>query len=214
MSEPVKPPRQRSSAQREKSRATRRRIREAAERLFIGHGYLATTIEAIAAEAAVAVQTVSFVFGTKRALLAEVLDVATAGDEAPVPILERPWVDEARRETDPRRAVRLIAHHGCRIVARLAPVYEVVHGAAASDPDIAALLQRDKQRRLDNQVELVRMLDDKGALAPGRDVRWAADVLFALLSHEMHQLLVVDRGWSLDAWAHWLADALIAQLLA
>jgi hypothetical protein len=45
-------------------------------------------------------------------------------------------------------------------------------------------------------------------------VAWAADVLFALLSHEMHQLLVVDRGWSLDAWEHWLADALTAQLLA
>lgn len=214
MSEPVKPRRQRSSVQREKSRATRHRIREAAERLFVRHGYLSTTIEAIAAEAAVAVQTVYFVFGTKRALLAEVLDVATAGDEAPVPILERPWVDQARREADPRRAVRLIAHHGCRIVARLAPVYEVVHGAAAADPDIAALLQRDKQRRLDNQTELVRMLADNGALAPGRDVAWAADVLFALLSHEMHQLLVVDRGWSLDAWEHWLTDALTAQLLA
>ena len=214
MSEPVKPPRQRSSVQREKSRATRRRIREAAERLFVRHGYLSTTIEAIAAEAAVAVQTVYFVFGTKRALLAEVLDVATAGDEAPVPILERPWVDQARREADPRRAVRLIAHPGCRIVARLAPVYEVVHGAAAADPDIAALLQRDKQRRLDNQTELVRMLADNGALAPGRDVAWAADVLFALLSHEMHQLLVVDRGWSLDAWEQWLADALTAQVLS
>src|SRR5262245_43340991 len=90
MSEPVKPRRQRSSAQREKSRATRRRIREAAERLFVRHGYLSTTIEAIAAEAAVAVQTVYFVFGTKHALLAEVLDVATAGDEAPAPIRERP----------------------------------------------------------------------------------------------------------------------------
>jgi AcrR family transcriptional regulator len=214
MSEPVKPPRQRSSVQREKSRATRRRIREAAERLFVRHGYLATTIEAIAAEASVAVQTVYFVFGTKRALLAEVLDVATAGDEAPVPILERPWVDQARREADPRRAVRLIAHHGCRIVARLAPVYEVVHGAAAADQDIAALLRRDQQRRLDNQTELVRLLADKGALAPGRDVAWVADVLFALLSHEMHQLLVVDRGWSLEAWEQWLGDALTAQVLS
>jgi AcrR family transcriptional regulator len=214
MNEPVKPRRQRSPAQREKSRATRRRIREAAERLFVRHGYLSTTIEAVAAEAAVAVQTVYFVFGTKRALLAEVLDVATAGDEEPVPVLERPWVEEARHEADPRRVVRLIAHHGCRIVARLAPVYEVVHGAAAADPDIAALLQRDKQRRLDNQTELVRILADRGALAPGRDAAWAADVLFALLSHEVHRLLVVDRGWSLDAWEHWLADALTAQLLA
>src|SRR5215207_6672140 len=112
MTEPVKPRPRRFSGQRERARATRRRIREAALRLFVELGYLATTIEAIAAEAAVAVQTVYFVFGSKRALLTEILDMATAGDEAPVPVVARPWVEEARRESDPRRTVRLIVHHG------------------------------------------------------------------------------------------------------
>jgi AcrR family transcriptional regulator len=213
MNEAVKPHPPRSSRQREKARATRRRIREAAQRLFVERGYLATTIEAIAVEAAVAVQTVYFVFGNKRALLTEVLDVATVGDEMPVPVLARPWVEEARCEDDPRRIVRLIAHHGCQIVARLAPIYEVVRGAAVADPDIAALLRRDSERRLDNQTELVRMLAEKGALAPGIDVARAADIAFALLSHEMYQLLVVDRGWSISTWEGWLADSLAAQLL-
>src|SRR5689334_18601337 len=113
MSEPVKPVPQRSPARRERARATRRRIREAAARLFVEHGYLATTIEAIAVEAGVAVQTVYFVFGNKRAMLAEALDVATAGDDAPVPVAERSWVEELRREDDPRRVVRTIAREGC-----------------------------------------------------------------------------------------------------
>jgi AcrR family transcriptional regulator len=214
MARPVKPSQDRRSGQRQKARATRRRIREAALRLFVERGYLATTIEAIAAGAAVAVQTVYFVFGSKRALLAEVLDVATVGDDAPVPMLERQWVAEARRDDDPRRAVRLIAHHGCQIVARLAPLYEVVRGAAAADSEIALLLQRDQERRLATQTELVRLLAEKGALAPGLGVARAADVVFALMSHEVHQLLVVDRGWSLSAWEGWLADTLAAQLLA
>jgi AcrR family transcriptional regulator len=213
MSEPVKPPRHRSSAQRERARATRRRIREAALRLFVERGYLPTTIEAIATEAGVAVQTVYFVFGNKRAILVEVLDVATVGDEAPVPVRVRRWVEDIRREDDPRRALDLIAHHGCQIVARLAPIYEVVRGAAAADPDIATLLEQDKARRFDNQAELIGLLAEKGALAPAVDTARAADILFALLSHETYQLLVVDRGWSIDAWEGWLADSLAAQLL-
>jgi AcrR family transcriptional regulator len=213
MSEPVKPIPRRSPVRHERARATRRRIREAAARLFVEHGYLSTTIEAIAVEAGVAVQTVYFVFGNKRAMLAEALDVATAGDDAPVPVVERAWVEELRREDDPRRIVGAIAREGCAIVARLAPIYEAVRGAAAADPEIAVLLQRDKQRRLANQTELVRILADKGALAPGVDVARAADVTYALLSHELHQLLVVDRGWSRSAWEGWLADALASQLL-
>jgi AcrR family transcriptional regulator len=202
-----------SNKQRERSRATRRRIREAAARLFVEHGYLATTIEAIAAEAGVAVQTVYFVFGSKRALLAEVLDVAIVGDDAPVPVLERPWVDEARAEEDPRRVVLLIVQHGAQIIRRLAPIKEMVRGAAASDPEIAALLEQDKERRLATQTEFVRLLADGGALAPGLTVARAADVVFALFSHEVYQLLVVDRGWSPAAWERWLADSLAAQLL-
>src|SRR3982750_2219788 len=113
MSKPVKPTAERSPVRRERARATRRRIREAAARLFVEHGYMATTIEAIAVEAGVAVQTVYFVFGNKRAMPAEALDVATAGGDAPVPVAERAWVEELRREDDPRRIVGAIAREGC-----------------------------------------------------------------------------------------------------
>jgi len=43
------------AGQQQRSRATRRRILEAATRLFLRDGYLATTMAAIAAEAGVAV---------------------------------------------------------------------------------------------------------------------------------------------------------------
>ena len=52
-----------------KAQATRRRVLDAAETLFIRDGYATTTMAAIAGEADVAVQTVYAVFGTKRALL-------------------------------------------------------------------------------------------------------------------------------------------------
>src|SRR6266545_4417824 len=91
---------------RPKAQATRRRILDAARGLFVERGYVATTIEAIAAEAGVAVPTVYLAFGTKRALLVELLDIAAVGDEEPVALLERPWVDEIRHDPDPESQQR------------------------------------------------------------------------------------------------------------
>lgn len=212
MCEPVKRVR-RGSRQRERSAATRARIREAAGRLFVQRGYPATTIESIAVEADVAVQTVYFVFGNKRALLSEVLDIAIAGDDAPVPLLERPWVAELRQEADPRQAVRLLVHQSSQIVGRQAPLAQALRGAAAVDPEIAGLLAVYQERRLATMTELLRPLAARGALAPDLDLTRAADLVYALSSHELYQLLVVDRGWSPTAWEVWLAELLIDQLL-
>src|ERR1700674_2429663 len=58
---------------------TRTRIAEAARKLILGQGYGAATIEAIAREAGVATPTVYAVFGSKRNILAELIDRAAFG---------------------------------------------------------------------------------------------------------------------------------------
>src|SRR5688500_3804430 len=93
---------------RERSRQTRRRIVDAATHLFVARGYVASTIEDVAAEAGVAVQTVYYVFGTKPLLLSAVLDASIAGDVEPVPILERSWIESLRTERDATKAVRTL----------------------------------------------------------------------------------------------------------
>jgi len=75
-----------------KARQTRRRILAAAAELFTRHGYTVTTIQQIAEQADVAWQTVYSVFGTKAAVLSAVFDVAVAGDDEPIPVAERPFV--------------------------------------------------------------------------------------------------------------------------
>src|ERR1700731_4552529 len=86
------------------ARATRRRITDQALELFLRHGYAATTLDQIAAQAGVAVQTVYFHFGNKATVLKEVVDVLAVGDDQPIPMLERPWVQQVRDETDGRKA--------------------------------------------------------------------------------------------------------------
>src|SRR5512132_461830 len=88
-----------------RTKNTRRKIVTAASELFVAEGYHATTLEQIAARAGVAVQTVYFHFGNKRSVLKEAVDVASVGDDEPVPLLDRPWMRALRAETDPVRIV-------------------------------------------------------------------------------------------------------------
>ncbi|WP_246005536.1 TetR/AcrR family transcriptional regulator [[Actinomadura] parvosata] len=117
-----------------RARSTRARIIAAATRLFTTSGYASTSINAIAAEARVGEQTVYYAFGTKRAILTAALDRAVAGDDEPVPTLERPWAREAIADPDPLGQLRRQVAGAGEIYSRAAPLLDVVRSAASTDP--------------------------------------------------------------------------------
>jgi AcrR family transcriptional regulator len=197
---------------RERSRRTRRRIIEAAAELFVDRGYVATTIEDIAAGAGVAVQTVYYVFGTKTNLLAAVLDVSIGGDVEPVSVLERDWVESLRAETDATAAVHCLVDATTAILARTAPIYEVV-GRAAADPDVTTLLDDTRRRRREDQRRLIEILRRSGHLHPDVDSRAAADVVYAVMNEDVFQLLTRDCGWSVDRFRMWAVRFMVHQLI-
>ncbi|MBO0836626.1 MAG: helix-turn-helix transcriptional regulator, partial [Actinobacteria bacterium] len=85
------PPRRYKSAIRDdQARRTRRRVLDAATEVFVRRGYAGATIRAVATGAGVSVPTVEALFGTKVRLLKAAIDVAIAGDDEPVPVLDRP----------------------------------------------------------------------------------------------------------------------------
>ena len=131
----------------EHARHTRQRVVDAALRLFLERGYVATTIKAIAREAAVAPATVYQAFGTKQAILARILDQTIAGDAGPAALLDRDWVEHAGQHPDPRQRLALVMQHASQVAARTAPIKEVMRDAAAADPAVQQLLQDDDQRR-------------------------------------------------------------------
>ena len=114
MTEPVKR-RYDNSRRQAQVAATRLKVIEAAERLFTEHGYPATTIEAIAEAADTPLPTLYRLFGSKRALLAAVLDTAFGGDDQPMAFGDRPAVRAAHAEPDPAKMVDTFA----RIVAEV-----------------------------------------------------------------------------------------------
>ena len=193
---------------------TRRRVVEAAGRLFVRDGYAATTLQQIADQAGVAVQTVYFHFGNKRTLLKEVVDVASVGDDQPVALLDRPWVEELRTAPGGREAIAVWLRVSREIFGRVAPVLRVIRDAAGSDPEMAAQWEANQQQRHTAHRALAETLEAKGALRPGLTVDEAADILFALVSLELYVLLTVERGWAPERWESWAACTVSDAVLA
>ena len=214
MGKPVKGVSGRGPGRRgDQARATRRRIVDAAAGLFIRHGYAATTLEQVAERAGVAVQTVYFHFGNKRALLKQAVDVAAVGDDEPVPLLGRPWLERARAEPDPHRVIAIWVRSGREILGRIGPIMRVVRDAAGADPDMAAQWDTNEQQRMTAFRLLAQMLADRDALKPGMSVDEAADIIFALQSIELYLLLTVSRGWAPARWERWTTSMLASALL-
>lgn len=197
----------------EQARETQRRICAAAHKLFTNRGYVATTIEDIAAAAGVARPTVFTAVGNKRQIIKLVRDVALAGDEEPVPVPERDWMRRVFDDPDPRRALVLYAENLRSMFGRAAAIELTIEAAADADPDIRELYAVSLEQRRRGCGLIVRALADKGPLRTGVDLETAGDILFALASPAVYRLLVRDRRWSPQRYEEWLAGTLVSQLL-
>jgi AcrR family transcriptional regulator len=197
-----------NSRRRAQVRATRLRIIEAAKALFIADGYPATTLEAVADAADTSLPTLYRLFSSKRALLKAVLDVSFGGDDQPVAFADRPEVQAARAETDPRALIRAFARIGRDFMERSSAIMHVLATAAVVDPDAAQLLDEIRRQRHVGQSRIVAALSARGALDPGLQAREAADIAYAALSPEVHHILTVERGWTAGQYEHWLVRSL------
>lgn len=193
-----------------RARATRRRIIDAAVELFVSDGYTATTLEQIAAHADVAVQTVYFHFGNKRTVLKEAVDVAAVGDDQPVAMLDRSWLDRARAEQDPRRVIALWTAYGRDVMTRVGPIMRVVRGAAAIEDEMARQWADNGAQTAAAFRVLAEQLDAIDALRV--TVEEAVDILCALSGLELYFLLT-ERGWNPQQWEGFVVDSLAHALL-
>ena len=207
MAEPVKR-RYDNSRRQAQARATRRTVIQAAQRLFTEHGYPATTIDAIAEAADTPLPTLYRLFGSKRALLAAVLDTAFGGDDQPIAFGDRPAVRAAHAEPDPAKMVDTFARIVAEFMQRSSAILHVLATAAQVDPDAAELLAQIRRQRHTGQSRIVMALESTGTLDPDLDTSEAADIVYALLSPDVHRILTLERGWPADRYQHWIARSL------
>jgi AcrR family transcriptional regulator len=202
-----------SPVRREQAAATRRRILEAAQRLFERDGYTATTMAAIAEEARVSLKTVYLAFETKSGVLRALWHLLLRGDEEPVPVGERPWFRAVLDEPDPERKLRLNVHNARVVRSRIGGLLNVLRDAAPNEPEISELWARIQTEFYENQRAVIEDLHRRRALRRDLGVDRATDILWALNHPDVYRLLVTERGWTPDEHEQWLADLACSQLL-
>jgi AcrR family transcriptional regulator len=201
------------SRREELTNATRARVVAAAGRLFVARGYASTTVDSIGEASDTPIATVYRLFGSKRAILEAVMDVSFVGDDGPLALHERETAIAASEETDPRRMLAGYARLAREVLDRSGPLQQVLRSAAHVDPEAAELLEQVNRQRLDGQASVARRLADRGALADGLAESEATDVIYGLMSPQLHRVLTIERGWTADRYERWLADTLVVSLL-
>jgi AcrR family transcriptional regulator len=195
------------------TRATRRDVVEAARRLFLDQGYPATTMAEIAEESGTPQATVYRLFGSKRGILKEVLDVTLGGDDEQVEYQHRPDVRAALAAEDPGSMLDAFAHLLRGVMHRAGALQHVLATSALVDHDAAEMLEITRRQRHTGQSRIVRALARRKALRAGLTQPRAADIVYTVMSPEVFRILTVERGWSEEEYEAWLAHTLRTQLL-
>jgi AcrR family transcriptional regulator len=196
-----------SFTREQQARETRKRIVEAAKKLFVENGYDATTIEEVAASAQVAVPTIYSVYGAKKEIAKEIINQVRFG-----PFLEE-FTRTAKSELLPIERIRLIANFVRNVNEANSSVDQVMRLSRISDPDVMAAEKERASLRYKSQKMGLQSLMDQNALKQTLDFQTARDILWGLTSPEVFQLLVTQRKWSADKFEQWLSSTLASQLL-
>jgi AcrR family transcriptional regulator len=206
--------RYRSAVREESARRTRRAVVVAATELFVARGYASTSLADVALAAGVARPTVFAAFGSKAALLRQVLDEALAGDDEPVPVAQRPWfrpVLEASTAADV-----LDAYAGvCTLIShRAARIFEIVRRAADDAPEAAEVWETLLRNRRAGARMVVERVGSFGPLRQGSDVERAIDVLWIFNDPALYGALVLHCDWTEESFRDWLSARMRDALLA
>jgi len=199
-----------SSVRREESALqTRRAITAAAAERFVRDGYAATSLAEIAKDAQCARPTVFAAFGSKFALMKQVLDEALAGDDEPGPVAERPWFQPVWSAETSDEVCAAYADVCVQIGRRTAPIFEVVRRAVDADPEARVLWQG----LLDNRRAGARMVVGQVALLSGRrrgrHLDRSIDRVWFLNDPAHYTAFVHGCGWSERAFGAWLTEAMV-----
>jgi AcrR family transcriptional regulator len=194
-----------TSSRRAKAALTRTRMLRAAYGLFCEQGLRATTMEAIAERAGVAVQTLYFTFHTKDELLQAVHDWTVLGDD-PTPPPMQAWHLAAAAEPDARRSLAMMIEGLVEIEARVAPMLPVFH-AVSADP-AGTIYRHSEALRREGFEAIIEMLARKTPLRRGMTRARATDLLFVLAGPESYRSFVLEAGWTTKQWTTWVTATL------
>lgn len=180
---------------------------EGAYRLFSERGYAKTTMDAIADEAGVAVQTLYFTFHTKVGLLQAAYEYAVLDLEGVPPHLAD-WWRAAEAEPDLEKAVGHIVEGSLAIFERAAPLVWAVHG----DEDARSAYKFNEELRVQGYAAIVAFLARKHPLRSRLSKSKARDIMLTILGPHVYFLLTRELGWSQRDFGRWAKAVILREL--
>ncbi len=200
-----------SSGRRTRAELMRAETLACARRLFLSGGYAATTVAAIASAAGVSVETIYKTFGGKPGLVSAIVEAGLAGGG---PVHAERRSDELQAvESDPEQIIRGWTRLSREVAPRVAPILLLVRDAAATDPAMAELREATEAQRLNRMIDNARRFAGHGHLRPGLSVEEAGEIMWSYTSPVLYEMLVLKRGWSMERFSDFVAEALMAALL-
>lgn len=180
---------------------TREALIAVATRMFTGAGWANTGMREVAREAGVSVETLYSHFPSKRKLLDAVVDQAVTGDDEPVAVAQRPEFLAMGTGTR-RRRIAAAASVVAAINARTAAFAKLIREAATTDEEIAEVLRATRERQRSDVAAGMSLVLGRRVTDDERDGVWA------IVSPEVHLLLVEQSGWSAERYERWLDETL------
>lgn len=182
-----------------RSRRTRAALLAATRALLEEQGTESLTMSAVAERAGVSRRAVYLHFASRAELLTELFGYVSE-QEGLAASLQPVW-----QAPDAAAALEEWARHLACFHPRVLAVARAIQRVRRVDPDAEAhwaLVMADQQACCHR---LAAWLAREQRLAPPWTVQTAADMLWALMSYELLEALLVDRGWSVRRYRTYLA---------
>jgi AcrR family transcriptional regulator len=175
--------------------------------VFLDHGFAGSTMRVIATRAGVSVPTVELLFGTKGRLLKAAIDVAIAGDDEPVPVLDRSWTEAAVEADTVQEFLAIVANVLGSAQERSAGLVLAAFEAASTDAELAELARQMTAQRATTAGWIIDQLTRKAPLREGCTRQEAIDTVWILMEPAVFDRLTRQRHWTLQQYQRWFASS-------
>lgn len=205
--ERIRPRTYRSDRRAAQARLTRQRVLGAATALFLARGYAGTTMRSIAGEAKVSLPTVEALFGTKAHVLKAAIDVAIAGDDEHVAVLDRDWARAAAQAATAEEFLAIAAGVIEPAQARSAGLVLAVFEGSSADAELARLADQMITSRTETARWLIETMITKAVLREGCTTSEAIDTMWILMDPGVYDRLTRQRHWTSRQYQEWFAGS-------
>jgi AcrR family transcriptional regulator len=197
-----------STVRQERAQETRANILAAARDLFTARGIEAVRMPEIAKAAGVAVPTLYATFKSREGILHALLEAALFGPHYQSALSLVSEHEDPVQQIAATPAVARAIYDGER------RELGVLRDVAAYSPTLRSVEQDFEDTRYARQEARITALFARGRARAGLTVAEARRILWMYTSREIYRMLVVEAGWSGDAYERWLRETLLDALVA